>query len=117
MNMFINGSSDDIKNHVILNQPKTFVDADNLACLCDAVSTNSGACTSLHAAQSVLQDQRIKEIEGQVNLLISLTAQKKSLTVSSPPVHALSFENSMQISFILHLKCCHLSLVFMPQPR
>ena len=94
MNVFINGLSDDIKNHVILNQPKTFADADNLARLRDAVSSNSGGRTSLPAAQSVLQDQRIKELEGQVNLLISLAAQKKPLTVSSPPVHALSFEHS-----------------------
>ena len=78
MNVFINGLCDEIKNHVILNQPKSFAEAENLARLREAVFKNSGVSNSLTVAQSVLQEQRIKELESHVNLLVSLAAQKKS---------------------------------------
>ena len=78
MNVFINGLCFEIKNHVILNQPTSFAEAENLARLREAVSKNSGVSNSLIVAQSVLQEQRIKELESHVNLLVSLAVQKKS---------------------------------------
>ena len=68
MNIFIKGLSDDLKTHVILNQPKTFAEAENLARLKDSVGKTLPPTFS---AQTV-QDRRIKELEGQVNLLLSL---------------------------------------------
>ena len=38
LNVFINGLRDDIKTHVILNQPDSFAEAENLARLREAVS-------------------------------------------------------------------------------
>ena len=60
MNVFINVLCDEIKTHVILNQPKSFAEAENLARLREAVSKNSGVSNSLTVAQFVLQEQRIK---------------------------------------------------------
>ena len=84
LNVFINGLRDDIKTHVILNQPDSFAEAENLARLREAVSKNSGVSSSLTAVQSTLQEQRIKELEGHVSLLVSLAGQKKS--GMQPPV-------------------------------
>ena len=39
LNVFINGLRDDIKTHVILNQPDSFAEAENLARVREAVST------------------------------------------------------------------------------
>ena len=88
MNIFINGLSEDLKTHVVLNQPKTFAEAENLARLRDSV-TKSSPGNSLAAAASTnfAQNQRIQELEGQVNLLFSLASKKKA----SEPVHALNF--------------------------
>ena len=41
MNIFINGLKKEIKNHVILNQPKSFAETDNVARLRAAVSSTS----------------------------------------------------------------------------
>ena len=79
MNIFINGLSDDLKTHVILNQPKTFAEAENLARLKDSVGKTLPPTFS---AQTV-QDRRIKELEGQVNLLLSLASQKKTQTIQA----------------------------------
>ena len=38
MNIFINGLSEDLKTHVVLNQPKAFAEAENLARLRDSVT-------------------------------------------------------------------------------
>ena len=75
MNAFINGLCEDTKNHVILSQPKSFAEAENLARLREAVSKTSSSPFS--GAQSVLHEQRLKELENNVNLLVSLAAQKK----------------------------------------
>ena len=75
MNAFINGLCEDTKNHVILSQPKSFAEAENLARLREAVSKTSSSPFS--GAQSVLHEQRLKELENNVNLLVSLAAQEK----------------------------------------
>eukprot|EP00794_Sanderia_malayensis_P016316 gene16316-biopygen11996 len=84
MNIFISGLSQELKNHVVLNQPETFAEAENLARLMEAVSQ------SKKSPPTAIQEQRIKELESQVNLLVSLAAQKKSV---SQPVQALSASN------------------------
>ena len=84
MNVFINGLRDDVKNHVILNQPNSFAEAENLARLREAVSRNSGISNQLPAPQSMLQEQRIKELEHHVNLLVSLAGQNKGNML--PPI-------------------------------
>ena len=43
MNAFINGLCEDTKNHVILSQPKSFAEAENLARLREAVSKTSSS--------------------------------------------------------------------------
>ncbi len=93
MNVFINGLADNIKNHVILNQPKSFAEADNLARLRNAVNISGGTTSHLGNAQGVAQAQRIKELEGQVNLLMSLASQKEGAKLNSPPsIQALETE-------------------------
>ena len=89
LNIFINGLQNDLKSHVILNQPKTFAEAENLARLRDSVSKTGVSSSSLPASKT-LQDQRIKELEGQVNLLLSLATEKKNQTPKSPAVQAVS---------------------------
>ena len=93
MNIFINGLSTDLKNHVILNQPKTFAEAENLARLRDAVLKASGVSSSFAAAsQNQFQEKKIKELEGQVNLLMSLASHKKETTQAPLPVNVLTNE-------------------------
>ena len=92
MNGFINGLRDDVKNHVISNQPKSFTEAENLARLREAVSRNSGLSNQLPAPQSMLQEQRIKELEHHVNLLVSLAGQNKGNMV--PPVSTFDQKQS-----------------------
>ena len=58
MNIFVNGLRADIKNHVLLNQPKTFAEAENLARLRDSVSKSFGQTVSTPSTQ----EQRIKEL-------------------------------------------------------
>ena len=89
MNIFINGLTDEIKSHVILNQPDTFAKAENLARLRDAVMKNSSVHDSLTVARNISQENRIKELEGQVNLLVSMASQSKGQKVSVPPVQAI----------------------------
>ena len=66
LSIYINGLVDDIKTHVILNQPETFARAENLARLCEAVMSND-SLTNVRTNASL--DHRIKELEGK---LISL---------------------------------------------
>ena len=87
MNIFINGLSPELKSHVVLNQPKTFAEAENLAHLRDAVLKASGPA-SLNTIGQSHQDQRIKELEGQVNLLLSLATKDKSS--NQQPLHAIA---------------------------
>ncbi len=82
MNIFINGLVEDIKSHVILNQPKSFSEAENLARLRDSVRKTSNASSALSVANP--QDQKIKELEGQINLLLSIAKQKNSAPDSQP---------------------------------
>ena len=93
MNIYINGLVDDIKTHVILNQPDSFAKAENLARLREAVMNNN----SLTSARSnVMQDQRIKELEGQVDLLVSLASKSKlAPNTPMPSVHAVSANYSV----------------------
>ena len=77
MNVFINGLVDDLRNHVILGQPKAFAEAENLARLRNAVIRASGVSSPLTASQdkNALQERKIKELEGQVDLLMSIAAK------------------------------------------
>ena len=88
LNIYINGLADDIKTHVILNQPDTFATAENLARLCEAVLSND-PLTNAHA--NVSQDHCIKELEGQVDLVVSLAAKSKpNPTFQASNVNAIS---------------------------
>lgn len=58
----INGLVDDIKTHVILNQPYTFAKAENLARLLEAVMSNDSLTNT---RSNLIQDRRIKELQGQ----------------------------------------------------
>ena len=91
MNIFINGLSSEIKNYVILNQPDSFEKAESLARLRDAVIKNTPDMRN----SSPFQDQRIKELEGQVNLLMSSMSAKR-LPTQALPVQAVGFENFPQ---------------------
>ena len=59
MSVISNGVCNEIKNHVILNQPKSLAEAENLASLREAVSRHSGVSSSLGTAHSNLQEQRM----------------------------------------------------------
>ena len=87
MNIFINGLKKEIRNHVILNQPKSFAEADNLVRLRTAVLSTS-VSENQNGENVFQQEQRIKELEGQVNLLLTFQKQQPK------PAHALdsSFE-------------------------
>ena len=87
MNIFINELNSDLKSHVILNQPKSFSEAENFARLRDAVSKSSRVNT-LPITGPTVQDQRIKQVEGQVNLLVFLTSERQHSTQQF--VHAIS---------------------------
>lgn len=89
MNIFINGLSHELKTHVILNQPTSFAEAENLARLKDAVSlpNASGIFTATNPPQN--NERRIKELEGQVNLLISSLATKNK----TEPVNLVYHDN------------------------
>ena len=112
MNVFINGLVKDLRNHVILGQPKTFAEAENLARLRNAVKRASGVSSPLTASQdkNALQEQKIKELEGQVNLLMSIAAKNNEQRASLPkPVQAL--EANAQIA----TKCQ--TNPFLPDPQ
>ena len=100
MNLFINGLKNEIKSHVILNQPKTFAEADNLARLRSAVFSTSVSENLLPSLGNTLQEQRIKELEGQVNLLMTYASQKQQ----QKPVHAIdtAFQSSLPLQNGLH---------------
>ena len=86
MNIFINGLNERLRNSVILKQPKNFAEAENFARLTDAVKRTPGLTSSSPSAKLPQQEQRIKELEGQVNLLISLATQKKAATQPIAPI-------------------------------
>ena len=81
MNIFINGLNPELKSHVVLNQPTSFTEVEKLARLREAVSKTSGV-NSVTASNQSAQEQRIKELEGQVKLLMSLASPQSS---SKPP--------------------------------
>ena len=81
LSIYINGLVDDIKTHVILNQPETFAKAENLARLREAMMSNDSLT---NVRTNISQDHRIKELEGQVDLLVSLAANSKP----NPNFHA-----------------------------
>ena len=110
MNCFISGLHDELKSHVILNRPTTFDEAESLARLKDAVSKSTrcgktdvhGPTRLISQIQDLLTDQkmaekqvetpssnshqlerqRIAELEGQVQLLMSTINQPKESTVA-----------------------------------
>ncbi len=93
MNIFINGLSHELKTYVILNQPTSFAEAENFARLKDAVSVPnaSGTFTSTNHPQS--DEKRIRELEGQVNLLMSsLVDKNKTSGFKTEPVNLVSYE-------------------------
>ena len=108
MNVFVNGLNHVIKTHVILNQPKTFAEAENLARLRDSVSKTSVHDTPHMSPSIAPQEQRIKELEGQVNLLFSLAnksassefAHSNAVSTTTNPVsasiHAINPPDEMQ---------------------
>ena len=88
LNIYINGLADDIKTHVILNQRDTFAKAENLAKLREAVMSNDSLTNAL---ANVNQDHSIKELEGQVDLLVSLAAKANpDLNFQASNVNAIS---------------------------
>ena len=93
MNIFVNGLNDAIKTHVLLNQPKTFAEAENLARLRDSVSKTSAHTFPLAPPSVPAQEQRIKELEGQVNLLFSLA--NKTPHQDAAQLDALSANNTI----------------------
>ena len=110
MNCFISGLNDDLKSHVILNRPTTFEEAESLTRLKDAVSKSTkcikaeshGSTKLINQIQDLLNEkkpvekqteaassndhrrerQRIAELEGQVQLLMSTINQPKESTVA-----------------------------------
>ena len=88
MNIFVNGLNESTKTHVILNQPKTFADAENLARLRDSVSKTSAPSFPQMPSSIPPQEQRIKELEGQVNLLFSIA--NKNACLEMPQSHIVS---------------------------
>ena len=91
MNVFINGLVGEIKNHVILGQPKTFAKAENLARLRNAVKNASVVSSVLATPQdkTALQEKRTKELEGQVNLLMTIAAKSSDKQASlAQPIQA-----------------------------
>ena len=95
MNVFINGLVDEIKTHVILGQPKTFAEAESLACLRNTVKSASGISSPLVTSQekAAQQEKQVKELEGQVTLVMSITAKSNEKQVSlSKPVQALDVQ-------------------------
>ena len=98
MNIFINGLNPELKSHVVLNQPTSFADAEKLARLREAVSKTSGV-NSVSASNQTVQEQRIKELEGQVKLLMSLATTQAS---SKPPsLNCVASEMSQNAPFNL----------------
>ena len=76
-----------MKSHVVLNQPTTFAEAEKLARLRDAVSKISGV-NAVAASGQTAQEHRIKELGGQVHLLLSLASNKNS--PNPPPLNAIT---------------------------
>ena len=81
MNIFINGLKPELRSHVVLNQPTSFTEAEKLARLRKAV-TSTSEVNSVTASSPTVHEQRIKELEGQVKLLLSLASNQTS---SKPP--------------------------------
>ena len=86
MNICINGLNERLRNSVILKQPKNFAEAENFARLTDAVKRTPGFTSSSPSAKLPQQEQRIKELKGQVNLLILLATHKKAATQPFAPI-------------------------------
>ena len=95
MNIFVTWLSSELQSHVILNQPKCFSEAENLAHLRDAVSKSSRT-NPQPAASRIAQDQHIKQLESQVSLLLPMSSERQPFTQQS--VHAVSSGLSPQAS-------------------
>ena len=93
MNIFVNGLNDAIKIHVLLNQQKTIAEAENLARLRDSVSKTIAHTLPLAPPSVPAQEQRIKELESQVNLLFSLANKTPHQDVAQ--LDALSANNTI----------------------
>ena len=89
MNSFINGVRDDVNNHVNLNQPTLCVEAAHLR---EAISKRSGVSNQFTAPQSMQQEQWTKELESNMNLLVSLAGQNKGNMF--PPVSTFDQKQS-----------------------
>ena len=81
MNVFMNGLKQELRSHVVLSQPTSFTEAEKLAHPREAV-TSTSEVNSVTASSPTVHEQRIKELEGQVKLLLSLASNEKS---SKPP--------------------------------
>ena len=110
MNCFISGLNDELKSHVILNRPTTFDEGESLARLKDAVSKSTrcvkteshGPTKLINQIHDLLNEkkfvekqaetassndhqqerQRIAELEGQVQLLMSTINRPKQSTLA-----------------------------------
>lgn len=77
MNIFINGLKPELRSHLVLNQPTSFTEAEKLARLREAV-TGTSEVNSVTVSNPTVHEQRIKELEGQVKLLLSLASNQTS---------------------------------------
>ena len=77
MIVFINGLKQELRSHVVLSQPTSFTEAEKLAHLREAV-TSTSEVNSVTASSPTVHEQRIKELEGQVKLLLSLASNETS---------------------------------------
>ena len=94
LSIYINGLVGDIKTHLILNQPETLAKAENLARLREAVMSNDSLT---NARTSISQDHRIKELEGQVDSLVSLaTKSKPNPNFQASNVNAISPNHALE---------------------
>ena len=82
MNIFINGFKPKLRSHVVLNQPTSFTEAEKLARLREAVTSTSEE-NSVTASSPTVHEQRIKELKGQVKLLLSLASNQTSSKLPS----------------------------------
>lgn len=99
MNHFISGLNHDLKSHVILNRPQSFEEAESLARLKESVNQSKTTSSRMHlpsertnrdnptagsySASQDQQQQRITELEGQVQLLMAAVSRPKQPGVAA----------------------------------
>ena len=99
MNNFISGLNHDLKSHVILNRPQSFKKAESLASLKESVNQSETTSSRMHlpsertnrdnptvgsySANQDQQQQRITELEGQVQLLMAAVSRPKQPGVNA----------------------------------